>query len=192
MCNIISFNKTPYLFNPANTSNPWVSLNVPNPTLFLGGSPDFSFVITNLTLYQFNMTNNSYIPVNIMLPNYQKFDIKNSQNQLILIGSNSSTADNLTFNVTQTVLALVVIANPQNLTATVISSDNITGVAKSPSIPVNLSPQLTKICFFFKPPNATAPQIVIKSVDYMKQTVSNFTFVNPNEFMDNLKAAGPK
>lgn len=127
-----------------------------------------------------------------MLPNYQKFDIKNSQNQLILIGSNSSTADNLTFNVTQTVLALVVIANPQNLTATVISSDNITGVAKSPSIPVNLSPQLTKICFFFKPPNATAPQIVIKSVDYMKQTVSNFTFVNPNEFMDNLKAAGPK
>jgi hypothetical protein len=78
MCNIFSFNKVPYLFNSSNATNPWVAVNVPNPSLNQGGSPDFSFVVTNNTLYQFNITNNSYSSVGT-LPAFQKYDVKNSQ-----------------------------------------------------------------------------------------------------------------
>lgn len=73
LCNIISFDKAPYLFNPNSnsTNTTWIPLNVPNPTLFQGGSPDFNFVVTNFTLYQFNI-NNSYNSIT-RLPQYQKF-----------------------------------------------------------------------------------------------------------------------
>ncbi len=109
-CNIISFDKAPYLFNPSgNSSNTtWIPLNVPNPTLFQGGSPDFSFVVTGSTLYQLNIQNNTYINIT-KLPNYQKFEIRNSKNQLIVIGNNASSADNITYRVNQTVLAAAIL-----------------------------------------------------------------------------------
>ena len=190
MCNIFSFDKVPYLFNPSNATNPWVAVNVPNPSLNQGGSPDFSFVVTNNTLYQFNITNNSYSSVGT-LPAFQKYDVKNSQGQLIIIGSNSSTDDNTTYTVNQTVIAGLIVPGENNLpTLKVISTDNVTGPSLQPSIPVSTSPQLTKLSFFFKPPNSTVPQIVVKSIDYKKQLFSAFTFQNSAEFMDTLKNAG--
>lgn len=182
MCNIISFDKVPYLFNPNDSTNPWVALNVPNPTLYQGGSSDFNFVATNMTLYQFIMANNSFVPI-LSLPNYEKFDVKNSQNQLIIIGSNSTAVNNTTYKVNQTVLTGVVLNGPQGFTTQIISSDNITGESMQTSIPVRTSPQLTKFSFFFKPPNSTVPQIVIKSIDYNQKKATNFTFQNTNEFM---------
>ena len=70
-CNIISFNKIAYLFNPGSNSTniTWIPLNVTNSTFFQGGSPDFNFVVTNLTLYQLNLQNNTYNPIT-KLPNY--------------------------------------------------------------------------------------------------------------------------
>ena len=191
MCNIFSFDKVPYLFNPSNATNPWVAVNVPNPSLNQGGSPDFSFVVTNNTLYQFNITNNNYSSVGT-LPAFQKYDVKNSQGQLIIIGSSSSLTDNnVTYTVNQTVIAGLIVPGANNLpTLKVISTDNLTGLSPQPSIPIKTSPQLTKLSFFFKPPNSTVPQIVVKSIDYKKQLFSAFTFQNSAEFMDTLKNAG--
>ena len=191
MCNIFSFDKVPYLFNPSNATNPWVAVNVPNPSLNQGGSPDFSFVVTNNTLYQFNITNNNYSSVGT-LPAFQKYDVKNSQGQLIIIGSSSSLTDNnVTYTVNQTVIAGLIVPGANNLpTLKVISTDNLTGLSPQPSIPVSTSPQLTKLSFFFKPHNSTVPQIVVKSIDYKKQLFSAFTFQNSAEFMDTLKNAG--
>ena len=192
MCNIFSFDKVPYLFNPSNATNPWVAVNVPNPSLNQGGSPDFSFVVTNNTLYQFNITNNSYSSVGT-LPAFQKYDVKNSQGQLIIIGSNSSTDDNTTYTVNQTVIAGLIVPGENNLpTLKVISTDNVTGLSSQPSIPVSTSPQLTKLSFFFKPHNSTVLQIFIKSIDYKQQKCSALTFQNSAEFMDTLKNAGPE
>jgi len=190
MCNIFSFNKVPYLFNSSNATNPWVAVNVPNPSLNQGGSPDFSFVVTNNTLYQFNITNNSYSSVGT-LPAFRKYDVKNSQGQLIIIGSNSSTDDNTTYTVNQTVITGLIVPGANNLpTLKVISTDNVTGLSLQPSISVSTSPQLTKLSFFFKPLNLTVPQIVVKSIDYKKQLFSALTFQNSAEFMDTLKNAG--
>jgi hypothetical protein len=78
----------------------------------------------------------------------------------------------------------------------VISSDNITGEGKTPKIPITISPQLTKVSFFFRPPPVNGsnpdPQFIIKSIDYLQQNYSNFTFQNPSEFMDLMKTAQPK
>jgi len=183
LCNILSFNQVAYLFNSSgnSTNTTWVPLNLPNPTLFQGGSPDFNFVVTNLTLYQLNITNNTYNQIS-KLPFYKKFDIRNAKNQVILIGSNFTTSDNVTYNVSQTLMAAVILFTPQGPQFKVISSDNITAEVKSPSIPVAISPQLTKVSFFFRPPpvNGTPsdPQIIIKSIDYVQQNFSNFTFQN--------------
>jgi hypothetical protein len=153
LCNIISFNKVAYLFNPiGNSSNTtWVPLNVPNLPLFQGGSPDFNFLVTNSTLYQLNITNNTFNQIT-KLPNYQKFDIKNARNQVILIGSNATSSDNITYSVNQTLIAAVILSTTQGSQYKVISNDIISAVVKSPSIPVAISPQLTKVSFFFRPP----------------------------------------
>jgi len=196
LCNIVSFNKSAYLFNPNNTSGntTWVPLNVPNPTLFQGGSPDFNFVVTNLTLHMLNIKNNTYNVIT-KLPNYQRFDIRNGKNQVIVIGNNASSTDNITYSVNQTIIVAVIQNTTQGPQFKVISNDNISAEVKSPNIPIIISPQMTKVSFFFRPPpvNGTPsdPQIVIKSFDYTKLTFSNFTFQNVSEFKDIMKTAQP-
>ncbi len=127
MCRIFSFNNVPYRFNPTNSSNAWIPVTIPNPNLFQGGSHDYNFVVTNRTLYQFNQQNNSFASI-LTLPPFQKYEIRNNRNQLIISGSNASTTDNVTFNVVQNVLAAVVVPDAaQVLTARIFSNDTITG-----------------------------------------------------------------
>ena len=114
---------------------------------------------------------------------------------MILIGNNATSTDNITYSVNQTIIVAVIQNTTQGPQFKVISNDNISAEVKSPNIPIIISPQMTKVSFFFRPPpvNGTPsdPQIVIKSFDYTKLTFSNFTFQNVSEFKDIMKNAQP-
>jgi hypothetical protein len=174
-CQLLNIGQSFYSISSSIGQGSLVEVARPASWTLQAGSNNGQYVIASNSLYKYSSSGYSSL---IALKTYQSYRLINSDNRLIVIGSNSSLST--TYTVTQTVYVLTEAAG----TVTIIGMIELSGSSISSFIPVHASQQLTKLHYEYNSLVNGSKVIVFKNVDYSVNLVSSIELKSMDHYLE--------
>jgi len=178
-CNLGRFNNN--IFNLS--SNGITILTTPS-WIIQAQSDSLVYIVANQSLYKYSSVSLSYSPI-FSLDIYQQYSLLNKDNQIVIIGSNSSiNVNSSTYEVIQKIYILKDNEGVINNLATYnfVSSANLNS-----TVPVFVSPLMSKLQFEYTASTNNSKVIVFKNIDWSNNLISDMAFQNIVKYIETTR-----